>query len=288
MKMKCCVCDAEMVPGLAEWHWQCNGCEYEAASFAPAINDTVFHSAIDEAARASGLRSLRERNFAELLLLIERHAPQAEHTRLLEVGAAHGWFLRMASGRFDVLGIEPDHAVCQMAREQGVAVLEGYFPDILAPQEKFGVIVFNDVFEHLPDVAKALEACRRHLNEGGLLILNIPSSDGFFYRIARMLKRMGFGGAFERMWQTGFPSPHLHYFGKKNLARFLERYEFAKIAGGSLPSVRKQGLHDRISHAGTISKPAGLFIYLCVLAALPFIGLFSSDIAVVIAGKRSG
>lgn len=269
---------------LDNWHWQCPACSYEAAQFDQSINEASSHALIDEDCREHALKSLREHNFHRILQLILRHLPQGRRT-LLDVGAAHGWFVKMASMNMEAVGIEPDHAMCQKARDQGVTLIEGFFPDILADDAQFDVIVFNDVFEHMPNVENTLNVCNRHLTEDGLLVLNLPSSDGFFYRLSKLLMRMSSSSAFERMWQKDLPSPHLHYFNSKNLTRLAERNGLKKVSISRLSSIRLKGLYDRISYVSGKKIVRNISVFIIVATAIPFIGFFKSDILVVILRK---
>jgi 2-polyprenyl-3-methyl-5-hydroxy-6-metoxy-1,4-benzoquinol methylase len=272
--------------GLDTWHWQCPACGYEATQFDLSINEASSHALIDEIGREKALKSLRDCNFHKVLQLIFRHLPQGRR-KLLDVGAAHGWFVKMASEHMEALGIEPDRAICQKAREQGIPLIEGYFPTVLADDDRFDVIVFNDVFEHMPNVENTLSACVRHLTEGGLLVLNLPSSDGFFYRHSKLLKRMGSGSAFERMWQKGLPSPHLHYFNSKNLVGLAEKNGFERVCVASLPSIHFNGLYNRISYVNGRGKLRNILAFIAVASIIPFMGFLKSDIIVVILRKTT-
>lgn len=287
MTMKCCCCDEDMREGLETWHWRCPACGYEASQFDVTINKTSSHALMDEASREHGLKALREGNFRDLLGLIGQHVPPVR-CQLLDVGAAHGWFVRMASKHMDALGVEPDGVMCAKARTEGISLIEGYFPDAISADAKFDVITFNDVFEHIPDVPRTLAACRKHLKDGGLLVLNLPSSDGFFYRTSKLLKRAGSGSAFDRMWQKGLPSPHIHYFNPKNLAKAAEKNGFNKVGVASLRSVRHEGLYDRISHISGGRELHNYLVFAATSLVIPIAGLLSSDIAVVILKKSGG
>jgi SAM-dependent methyltransferase len=286
MTIKCGCCDGDMRQGLESWHWQCPSCGYEASQFDVTINETSSHALMDEASREHGLKTLREGNFRDLLALIREHVPPGR-CQLLDVGAAHGWFVKMASERMDALGIEPDGAMCVKARSEGISLIEGYFPDAISADAKFDVITFNDVFEHIPDVPRTFEACRKHLKDGGLLVLNLPSSDGFFYKTSKLLKRAGSRSAFERMWQKDLPSPHIHYFNPKNLVQAAEKNGFDRVAVASLRSVRHEGLYDRISHISGRGKLHNNLVFVATSLVIPLTGVLSSDIAVVILKKNS-
>ncbi|MCV2359833.1 class I SAM-dependent methyltransferase [Paucibacter sp. TC2R-5] len=113
------------------------------------------------------------------------------HVRLLEVGCGHGWFLEAVSSRFDVMGLEPDALVANRCQAQGLSVVQGFFPEALPINAKFDVLIFNDVLEHIPGVGAALQACDTALNAGGILVINIPSSRGVFYRAAKLAAKIG-------------------------------------------------------------------------------------------------
>ncbi len=49
-----------------------------------------------------------------------------------------------------------------MICRKGLPARKGYFPDALDKKEKFDVIVFNDVIEHIPNIEGALASCFQH------------------------------------------------------------------------------------------------------------------------------
>jgi 2-polyprenyl-3-methyl-5-hydroxy-6-metoxy-1,4-benzoquinol methylase len=277
--MTCIVCGTPQSVGLAEWHAACDECGYESAALRGAINEPPGGASIDEDARERGLKTLREENFryiVDIASLLTRTGAR----RLLDVGCAHGWFLETARERFDVLGIEPDAVVGGRTAARGLPVRQGYFPDALHPGENFDVIVFNDVIEHIPDIDAALEACYARLNEGGLLILNLPSSAGFFYRLSKIFARIGWHSPFERLWQKDFPSPHVHYFRPRNLKRLVTRHGFDCLHVAELPALTAKGLLERIRCAGNISGPSLYLQYAAARCAIPLLRVFPSDIVV--------
>jgi 2-polyprenyl-3-methyl-5-hydroxy-6-metoxy-1,4-benzoquinol methylase len=281
----CPACNASLQKGLQAWHRECPKCGYEKADFSPAINSAFAHGEINEQLRESGLKLLRVRNFQKLLGAIIGNGIKSGS--LLDVGCAYGWFLEVAKERrFDVLGIEPDLPVFRAASRRGLSVRNGFFPDILLDTEKFNGIVFNDVFEHIPDVQEILKACGMHLLLDGVLVLNLPNSSGILYKLSRLLCRLGICSFFERLWQKKLPSPHLHYFNPKNIEILLQKNGFEVIVAGTLPSVRLKGLFSRISYTGNHSLPVRLVIYFIMLLALPVIFVMPSDIFFIISKKH--
>jgi len=212
----------------------------------PAVCNAGARAAIDEDQRAAGLNSLRLSNFRRL---IDRLTPLIEGPgrRLLDVGCAHGWFLDAArEGGFESSGVEPDPAISARAAVGERHVWAGFFPDCVPPGQSFDVIVFNDVFEHLPDITAAAKACRQLLRPGGILILNVPCSTGIFYRIATLLDRLGISGPLERLWQKQFASPHLWYFAPDQLRRFAGNHGFRGTSRNSAKIYPRKGHYDRL------------------------------------------
>lgn len=282
----CIVCGHRLRPGVEPWHARCPQCGYELSTLEPSINVAASHEAVDEVHREAALKPLRQQNFRRILELIAQQGAGGGKA-LLDVGAAHGWFLELARDRFDVLGIEPDEAVREKAAARGLPMRAGYFPDALEPGQAFDVIVFNDVIEHIPRIDQALAACHERLRPGGLLVLNLPSRRGLFYRTSKLLARCGWRGPFERMWQKGFPSPHVHYFDSPTLQALVTRHGFAVERMEQLPSIRLRGTWDRIRYAGQASVPSAAAQFLAVLAMFPVARVFPSDTIVGIFRKQA-
>ena len=283
--MTCIVCGSTKVAGLAGWHATCRACDYESAALSVAINA---HSgpAVDEAEREAGLKALRLENFRTIVAWARQHV-SATRPRLLDVGSAHGWFLETAREQFDVLGVEPDAVVGGRAAARGLPVRSGYFPDVLQDGERFDVIVFNDVIEHIPDIRSALAACHARLNDGGILILNLPNSRGFFYRLSKLIARMGWHGPFERLWQKDLPSPHVHYFNPRNLQQLVVGQGFALAEAAELPALRAKGLLERLRCAGNVPTLSLYIQYIAIMCAIPLLSMFPSDIIVGVFKKKA-
>ena len=150
----------------------------------------------------------------------------------------------------------------------------GFFPDDLVDRGPFNLIVFNDVFEHLPNCVDALKHVEALLKPGGLAVLNVPSSRGVLLRAASLLERVGWDGLYARLWQKGFASPHVSYFAPHNLELLARRHTpLATVERFALPSISRHGLRARIgaSHAGVlgIALFAGLWVMSFAAALLP-------------------
>lgn len=155
MSPLCPACGGELIAGVFDWHYECRACGYEGTNLKPQINEKFASVEVDELARENGLLALRKRNFWKIssrLRSLFADRPPSSKLMLLDVGCAHGWFLEANRDRFEVFGIEPDSVVADVTLQHGLSLRVGFFPDVLEAHERFDVIAFNDVLEHIPDV----------------------------------------------------------------------------------------------------------------------------------------
>lgn len=149
---------------------------------------------------------------------------------------------------------------------------------------RYDAIVFNDVFEHLPDPVSVIVEIERRLDPGGLAVLNLPSSNGVIFRFARGLYRLGVVGPYHRLWQKGLDSPHITYFNPGNLRCFVERHTGLRhVYTGRMAVLTRSGLWDRIS--STYSRGTCLVIFLISWLASFVLGLFPSDAVLAVFRK---
>jgi SAM-dependent methyltransferase len=272
----CDICGARCDSGVATWHFVCPSCATERSTLAVRINDAAVIRRIDEGQRAQGLAAVRADGYRTIIATLER-LPGLSRRRLLEVGSAHGWFLREAAGHFDeVVGVEPDDAVRTQPPMANVSVRPGFFPDVMAADELFDVIVFNDVFEHIPGTVDIARAIAAHLAPGGVALLSLPVADGFIYRTAKRLARLGYNEPFERLWQVGYPSPHLYYFSHRGVVRLFEAAWLPLACTEPLPAIKIKGLWPRIRY-GEPSAFLAIGSYAAALAMAPVLGILSPD-----------
>jgi SAM-dependent methyltransferase len=208
-----------------------------------------------------------------------------ENASLLEIGCAHGWFLELAQQYFSVLGVEPDKNLVQQTLSKKLPVLQGYFPEAISDEKRFDIIVFNDVFEHIAGLPALTAACYKHLNDNGLLVINLPTTTGFFYRISKLLVKLKVPGYFERLWQKDSVSPHLHYFNHDNLVSLLKKRGFEIVTRKSLATIAYSGLKQRIFYYNQAGRFFNIIAFLGLLVMLPLIKKLPNDILLLVARK---
>jgi 2-polyprenyl-3-methyl-5-hydroxy-6-metoxy-1,4-benzoquinol methylase len=214
---------------------------------APKVTfDKSFTSDYDQEKGKLALKELRINNYKEIFRHLKKYLKP--NGRGLEVGCAYGLFLEMLrNNNVACTGIEPEPDLAERARQRGHNIITGFFPDDLKGQvSNVDFIIFNDVFEHIPDIKKTVDSCHQLLSRDGILIINLPLSSGFFYKAGTLLYKLGRKQPMERLWQLQFHSPHFHYFNKENITRFLEANGFKLDNFHHLTTITKDTIKYRI------------------------------------------
>ena len=280
----CSVCGGPVRPDALPGTYRCPGCDWYGSVFPVRINDAG--APLDEALRERSLKTLRQKNFAQVLDRAQAYLPVG--ATVIDIGAAHGWFLGAARERgWRAIGLEPDAAIAGKTRARGHDVITGFFPHALPPDAKYDAIVFNDVFEHLPDIQAMAAALARHLADDGIVIMSLPVSEGLMFRLSRVASRCGASGPLSRLWQKGMPSPHLSYFSSRSLAQLMARHGFRLAESGVLQSIESDGLYARIRYDGRTGplKATGLYAAARVVKAVA--SFFPADVRYFIFGKAA-
>jgi len=117
--------------------------------------------------------------------------------RVLDVGCATGYLARaLRESDCTVWGVESDPAAAEDARPhlEGLVVGDVEDTDLLLAfgEERFDVIVFGDVLEHLRDPLAVLRNARRLLAERGSVVASIPNIAHGSVRLALMAGRFDY------------------------------------------------------------------------------------------------
>lgn len=273
----CPVCQSQLSQNLAKWLFHCNECGLWVSRIEQRDRNGIQNTPILENKREIGLKSLRIQNFQTLLDALECYMPLEQKT-ICDVGCAYGWFLEAAANRgMKAWGIEPDEFVANQGIKQGLNIKIGYFPDCVSDLEKFDAIAFNDSLEHLSNIDRVLAACYEMLTPSGKLIVNLPNSQGFFFKLGYFLFLIGYKQPWHRLWQKDYPFPHLVYFNPSNLEKYINRYGFKLVRSQNLKTITVSGLWQRLRMDRNSSIFVSAIIYCLILISYPFLLLFPSD-----------
>lgn len=269
--MICPVCSATHVRTF-RWVFECRSCSFAWADLPVRIDEAEV--LVDEKDCVRALLPLRLKNFQTIADLLKKAVPPPR--TLLDIGSSHGWFLGVADDAgYKVEGVEPSDVALEIPKPH-ISVRRGFFPDVLGSDERFDVITFNDVFEHLPNIVAQREHLVSHLTERGVVVVNLPVSDGIFYKVARVLAVFGWEEPLRRLWQVGLWTPHLSYFSHKSLTQFFESRGFVERGRTDLKTMELAGSWKR-ARLGGRPIPLAMITYVGAIGLAIVGALFRSD-----------
>jgi 2-polyprenyl-3-methyl-5-hydroxy-6-metoxy-1,4-benzoquinol methylase len=151
-----------------------------------------------------------------LLMRIAIEKPQKG--RMLDIGAATGFFMRLAEQQgWKTSGVELSEYAARLAQERGLEMKQGTFEAHAAELRNFDAVTMWDLVEHLPDPFAFFKLLPATLAPGGVVAFATPQSDSFFARL------MG------RWWTMLAPPQHLHYFSRQSIQDCLEDAGFELV-----------------------------------------------------------
>jgi len=136
---------------------------------------------------------------------------------ILDIGCAVGYLLDEAKrgGFGETCGIELNLEAAGVSRGKAHAVYTGPLEDLGIAPERFDVIVFNHVLEHIPDMRKFLSNVGRVLKKDGIVYCGMPNYDSL---MQKWLKEKWYG------W--GMPD-HVWHFTPSTFRAVMETGGFA-------------------------------------------------------------
>lgn len=153
--------------------------------------------------------------------------------RLLDVGAGVGLLVELATERGAIAsGVDRAPAAGRVARRHGIDVRTCELSEM--PERAFDVVVMMHVLEHVHDPVSFVEEAAARLRAQGLLLINVPISDGLMPRV------LG------RRWYGFQPTQHVHQFTRHGLRRV------AILAGLEPLRMSSESLH--YTHDSTVKR----------------------------------
>lgn len=135
--------------------------------------------------------------------------------KLLDVGASIGFTTYLASQmNFEAYACEINE---NCAKYIQLVYKLPVFNDLFLIDDKFDIVTFYDVLEHMPDPFLVLEKTHSLLNKGGLCFIQLPNSES---KIAKKEREN---------WNFLIPPEHLYHFSLKTLRLLTERIGFEVI-----------------------------------------------------------
>ncbi len=105
---------------------------------------------------------------------------------VLDVGSFVGGFVAVAKMcGWDVLGVEPAPRAARFCRERGLPVQRGWVTCVDSPPARYDAVTIWDAFHRLPDPHPTLDAVRRLVRPGGVLVVRVPNGECFRWLASR-------------------------------------------------------------------------------------------------------
>jgi len=171
---------------------------------------------------------IQQRDYLKVLDYVDNR----EKGTLMDIGSYTGVFLNSAKERgWDVIGIEPLQIPrIYSQREFGLNVLSTPFELSDIKKESIDVIVSFHVIEHVYDPRVYVEKAAEVLKKGGLMILETPTYDSFWFKLLRHRERS--------MRCNG----HIYFFTRKSLREIAESCNFKVVK------------HDRVGRTLSLER----------------------------------
>jgi 2-polyprenyl-3-methyl-5-hydroxy-6-metoxy-1,4-benzoquinol methylase len=285
--MQCIVCGDEMNKRINNWNYYCKSCGYWKNDVKVSHNQiTNGNNSDSDHTNISNLDPIRISNFINILDSLSMLDKSLK--TILDVGCATGVFINVANEYgFTCTGIEPNKIMYDAAKKNSNSVICGFFPDAIDVNSKFDVIIFNDVLEHIEDLDQILNGCKKHLSNNGVIVVNLPNSNGVLFKIAKFLSNLKIHGPWKRLWQTMFYTPHVHYFNPKSLNKYMDIHAFKSLSDPiKLRSFSVNSLWGRLRADKSMGLLKTTFYFFSLKITSKIINLFESDTFYVIYGKK--
>jgi 2-polyprenyl-3-methyl-5-hydroxy-6-metoxy-1,4-benzoquinol methylase len=194
--------------------------------------------------------------------------------KVLDVGCATGYLAKTlrAFGNC-VTGVEFDPKAAEMARQYAekvhVADLDSADLALVVAGEKFDVIVFGDVLEHLRDPLPPLRQAKSLLAPGGYIVISIPNVAHGDVRMSLLLGRFTYRNL------GLLDNTHLRFFTRENLRELLTDAGFVAVEVrnttaplfGTELGVRSEEVSPEV--VAMISADPDALVYQFVVTAVP-------------------
>jgi 2-polyprenyl-3-methyl-5-hydroxy-6-metoxy-1,4-benzoquinol methylase len=153
--------------------------DWYSEGYVKHVDQTLTGRVVEAALRATASRTLRP----PLRSLVTALVPDAAlgggvspGARVLDVGAGNGAAVRaLREAGIEAFGIEPGRGVEVARRLCGDAVRRGTLEENPFPGQRYALVRFNQVLEHVPDPVDALRRAGELLEPGGRIVIAVPN-----------------------------------------------------------------------------------------------------------------
>jgi SAM-dependent methyltransferase len=158
--------------------------------------------------------SLRKEFQRDVKLLLKQFDNKKKLT-LLEIGCAYGFFLEESKAHFEVQGIEVAKDAVEFCKSRGLKVLEGVLDRKQCERfEKFDIITFLDVIEHIPNPNEFFNNLNLITKSGSKLLITTGDFGSLFSKLTG------------KHWRLMTPPQHVFFYTRKSITKLLNTHGF--------------------------------------------------------------
>lgn len=217
--------------------------------YADSPNYRYWNDVIFPATESARRESIFVPRVDRLLELSQRYS--VDNDALLEIGLGFGTFCTELNSRAAyrrVVGVEPNPALAETCRRQGIEVIEKPVEEVeLEENELFDVVVNFEVIEHLFSPLEFVNAALRLLKPGGLFMMTCPNGKGFDIEVMGAVS-------------DTVDHEHLNYFNPSSLGLLCTRAGM-EVLECSTPGVLDADLVRRKVLSGEFDLSENPFLY---------------------------
>jgi SAM-dependent methyltransferase len=151
-----------------------------------------------------------------------------KRSNVLDIGSAMGTFLFAAKPYYrNAIGLDVSEQMARYAEKNtGATVYLQQFNHFNFP-EKFSLIHMSHVVEHVPNPVEWLQHAATILEDGGVLVINVPNKYSLAFRLQHAFYKMGMKPQFSSTWSDPSRVPdHLFEPNVKSMLMLLEANEY--------------------------------------------------------------
>ncbi|MBX2962028.1 MAG: class I SAM-dependent methyltransferase [Cyclobacteriaceae bacterium] len=157
-----------------------------------------------------------QNSIAKQIKLIQKYLPPGGS--ILEIGCGEGILLKeLHNIGYKTFGVEPSLTAATRAKEQGLEVVQGYFPTDGLEEKSFDLIIMSHVFEHLEKPLEILESAKNHLAPAGKLMFVQTYYQGI---VPRLLGKK---------WYAWVADQHFWHFTPAGIVKIAEPFNFSEL-----------------------------------------------------------
>ena len=155
---------------------------------------------------------------ALLVQTLKRESPP--NSSILEIGSGTGHFLNeLNKAGYKCFGVEPNEYISEYSKSKfNLNIKTGLLDVNTFPENKFDMIVLNDVIEHIYEVNALFELVNFYLNPGGKILVLTGNSRSLYAKFCGI------------KWEYYCSWEHISFFNKNSIDFLFKRHNLSMVS----------------------------------------------------------